>query len=136
MSDAKDKIRNILKDAGIVPTKQRMSIANLLFSKHQHISAEQLRYQINKIDKNISRATVYNTLSLFSEKELLNKVVTETNHIFYDTNLSKHYHLYDTISGELQDIDKSHVNVSLSGLSDDSLSIEDVVVRVRRTQSS
>ena len=136
MGITKDKIKNILKDAGIIPTKQRMSIANILFSKHQHVSAEQLRLQVKKIDKNISRATVYNTLSLFSEKELLNKVVTEANLIFYDTNLSKHYHLYDVISGELQDIDRSHVNVSLSMLSDESLSIEDVVVKVRRTQSN
>ena len=125
MSDAKDKIRNILKDAGIVPTKQRMSIANLLFSKHQHISAEQLRYQINKIDKNISRATVYNTLSLFSEKELLNKVVTETNqndeinkgmNVYVDKGYGKPFNkkknsecnkfTYDLIPGSKEEIEK------------------------------
>ena len=66
--DEKDSIRR-LKMAGIGPTYQRIKIADVLFSKMQHLSAEQLLKFVNRTDQETSRATVYNTLNLFVGRE-------------------------------------------------------------------
>ena len=54
----------ILRDLGIVPTSQRVQLTRLALEKHQHVTAETL-YKEAKLRKIlVSRATVYNTLSL------------------------------------------------------------------------
>ena len=124
----------MLRDAGITPTHQRIKIGEVLFSRQQHLSAEQVLVAVNQDDDEVSKATVYNTLRVFAQHGLLREVIVDPSKVFYDSNLSKHHHLYYSDSGELEDIADENIEISkLPNLPSD-LQIEDVdvIIRVHR----
>lgn len=94
-----------LKDSGVYPTAQRLAIANMLFDRHQHFTADSLQEALLFSGLKVSKATVYNTLKLFVEKGLVNELVIDSQKCFYDTNTAHHHHFYNMDTGELTDID-------------------------------
>ncbi len=67
-----------LRDAGMRPTRQRMSLGDLLFgSGDRHITAEQLHVETVQAGIAVSLATIYNTLNQFTEAGLLREVAVE-----------------------------------------------------------
>ncbi|MCW8930589.1 MAG: transcriptional repressor [Gammaproteobacteria bacterium] len=93
-----------LRDHGIFPTTQRLTIANRLLVKHQHMTAEQVYESIRSDQIKVSQATVYNTLGLFVKKGLLNEIFVDSSKTFYDTNIKPHQHFYNVDTGQLTDI--------------------------------
>ena len=88
----------------ITPTPQRLQIAELLFRKPQHLSAEQILVAVNRGAPRVSKATVYNTLRLFSDKGLVREVIVDPARVFFDPTTGEHHHFYNSDSGELEDI--------------------------------
>jgi Fur family iron response transcriptional regulator len=135
-SELRSNVIKKLTESGITPTRQRVDIGQCLFVKDQHITAEQLREQVNEAFAEVSKATVYNTLGLFAAEGLLREVIVDPSKHVYDTNVEKHHHLYHIDTGRLQDIDPAEI--ILSGLPDldEGVEIEDVdiVIRVRNTK--
>ena len=135
-SELRSNVIKKLTESSITPTRQRVDIGQCLFVKDQHITAEQLREQVNKTFAEVSKATVYNTLGLFAAEGLLREVIVDPSKHVYDTNVDKHHHLYHIDTGRLQDIDPAEI--MLSGLPDldEGVEIEDVdiVIRVRNTK--
>ena len=101
-----------LRDAGIYATPQRLAIAELLFARHQHLTADQVFTQLNQKAGKVSRATVYNTLSLFSEKGLVREICVDATRTFYDSNTAHHFHYYDSRTQQLSDME-DHVATEL-----------------------
>ncbi len=95
----------------ILPTQQRLQIAQVLLARDQHLSADQVLELVNAGSSGVSKATVYNTLGLFAEKGILREVNVDPSRIFYDTNNSSHHHFYNVDSGELSDIAPGQVPV-------------------------
>ena len=126
---------SMLRDSGITPTHQRVKIGEVLFSCQQHLSAEQVLAAVNQDDDEVSKATVYNTLGVFAQHGLLREVIVDPSKVFYDSNLSKHHHLYYSDSGELEDIDDQSVEISKLPELPSDLKIEDVdvIIRVHRS---
>lgn len=124
----------MLHEAGITPTCQRIKIGETLFSRPQHVSAEQVLAAMRQDKEEVSKATVYNTLGLFAKHGLVREVIVDPSRVFYDSNLAKHHHLYYSDSGELEDIAAEQVEVSrLPKLADDTqLDEVDVIIRVHR----
>jgi Fur family iron response transcriptional regulator len=52
----------------------------------------------------ISRATVYNTLNLFVDKGLLQRLIVGEGRVVYDPDLSPHHHIVDEDTGVVHDI--------------------------------
>jgi Fur family iron response transcriptional regulator len=100
-----------LKEAGVSPTQQRVEIAQILFARPQHLSAEQILVMVNAENSVVSKATVYNTLGLFASKGLINEVIVDPTKVFYDSNTSGHHHFYNVDSGELIDVDSNAINL-------------------------
>lgn len=96
-----------LKEYGIKPTPQRVLVYEfMLENKGKHLSAEYINNNISKDICEFSRATVYNTLNIFSEKGLIKKLKYEkTNEVLFDINLNPHVHYICTKCGKLKDID-------------------------------
>jgi Fur family iron response transcriptional regulator len=94
-----------LRAAGLRPTRQRLSLAKLLFDGgDRHLTAEQLHDQATALRIPVSLATVYNTLHQFTEAGLLREVVIEAGRSYFDTNVSDHHHFFFEEDGQLQDI--------------------------------
>ncbi len=123
-----------LRAHGIYPTSQRLTIANRLLIKHQHLTAEQIYESIRNDQIKVSQATVYNTLGLFVRKGLLNEIFVDSSKTFYDTNIKPHQHFYNVDTGQLTDIKTPLDTTFMRGdLPPDTL-IEsvDVVVRIKK----
>ena len=107
----RDDIKNKLKSSGVTPTAQRVDIAQILFARPQHLSAEQILKRVNEeSDSTASKATVYNTLGLFAKKGLVKEVNVDSSKVFYDSNVSKHFHFYNMDTGLLTDIPVDEIN--------------------------
>jgi Fur family iron response transcriptional regulator len=127
-----------LREVGITPTQQRVQIAEILFSRPQHLSADQILAVVNSNGPIASKATIYNTLGLFARKGLVREVIVDPSKVFYDSNTSEHHHFYNLDSGELTDIDAREVmipkmpelpsNTQPAGV--------DIIFRIRKTSDS
>ena len=104
-----NKYETIYRELNVTPTKQRVDLAKLIFSKKQHFTAADLISVADKKNLNISMATIYNTLSLLETKGMLKTINIENDLKFYDTNLDNHHHLYNTTMSTLTDIDHDQV---------------------------
>ena len=110
--DPSKDITEQLREAGITPTQQRIQIAELLFNRPQHLSADQILNVINSQGPIASKATIYNTLGLFARKGLLREVIVDPSKVFYDSNTSEHHHFYNVDTGQLSDIPASKMLLS------------------------
>src|SRR3974390_3307526 len=73
-------------------TSQRRAIIYTAFSTRQHFTAEQLREWSRRVDKSVSRATVYRTLPLLTESGLVREMDFGKDYKFYDPNYAEHPH--------------------------------------------
>ena len=108
---SKDDLADLLRLRGISPTHQRIEIAHALYSRSEHLSADQVLAIVNQRHPETSRATVYNTLNLFVEKKLIREVIVDPDRVFYDPNTAPHYHIYNVETGQLTDIDAQDVRI-------------------------
>jgi Fur family iron response transcriptional regulator len=128
-------VTDMLRNAGLRPTRQRVSLAELLYSKgDRHLSAELLHEEAVAADVPVSLATVYNTLHQFTEAGLLREVAIEGNKTYFDTKVSDHHHFF--IEGENEVIDIPGKGVGIGELPEIPEGMEvvhvDVVVRLRK----
>ena len=134
----RDNLVEKLRAHEINPTHQRIEIAFALFSRHEHLSADQVMAIVNTRHSETSKATVYNTLNLFLEKKLIREVIVDPNKVFYDPNTEPHYHMYDVQAGRLTDIDASDVRVTglpalPAGMVTEGM---DIIIRVRPSDAA
>ena len=107
----REDIINKLKSSGVTPTTQRVEIAQILFARPQHLSAEQILKMVNEeASSTASKATIYNTLGLFTKKGLVKEIIVDPTKSFYDSNVSKHFHFFNTDTGVLTDIPFDAIN--------------------------
>lgn len=127
-----------LRAHGITPTQQRVDIAEILFARSQHLSADQVLERVNRETELVSKATVYNTLGLFARKGLVREVIIDPGKVFYDSNVEPHHHFYNIDTGELTDIDAAEVNIqNMPDLPEgtDTIGV-DVIVRIRQSDTA
>ncbi|AXS42333.1 transcriptional repressor [Breoghania sp. L-A4] len=125
----------MLRGAGLRPTRQRLALAEILFSKgNRHVSAELLHEEAVTERVPISLATVYNTLHQFTEAGLLREVAVEGTKTYFDTNTDNHHHFF--IEGENRVVDIPDHSLSVNSVPQPPEGMEvvrvDVVVRLRR----
>ena len=107
---APEGILRKLEEHGILPTSQRLQIAEILLARPQHLSAEQIIERLREAGSDVSKATVYNTLNLFGERGLVKELCVDRERRFYDSETSLHHHFYNVDTGELTDIDDSEIS--------------------------
>jgi len=87
--------------AGLKMTGQRRTILKILEETEDHPSVETVYERAKAADSTISIATVYRTLSLLEEMDLIVKREFNESFARYDTNTDHHHHLIDMESGEV-----------------------------------
>lgn len=107
---SKENIAEHLRANGVKPTTQRLEVGQLLLSNPCHMSADQILTELRTSGSRISKATVYNTLNLFSEYKLVREVSVDPERQFYDSTIEPHHHFYNVDTGELTDIGKDELS--------------------------
>ena len=93
-----------LRKYGVLPTAQRMEVADVLLARPQHLSADQIIEILKEKGSGVSKATVYNTLNLFSKMGLIKEINVDATRKYYDSTTHPHHHFYNVDSGVLTDI--------------------------------
>ena len=94
-----------------MPTSQRIEVAAILLARPQHLSADQIIDKLQGRGSRVSKATVYNTLKLFSEQGIVKELSVDSSRKFYDSTTHPHHHFYHVDSGKLSDIPAGQVSI-------------------------
>jgi Fur family transcriptional regulator, iron response regulator len=131
-------LKQMLRNAGLRPTRQRVALGWLLFGKgDRHVSAEALFEEATRARVPISLATVYNTLNQFTEAHLLRELAVDGSKTYFDTNVGEHHHFF--VEGDNQVLDIPGPEISVGQLPDIPEGFEvtrvDVVVRLKKKKA-
>jgi Fur family iron response transcriptional regulator len=132
----RDSAAEKLRAAGLRPTRQRLELAQHLFSgMDRHVTAESLHQEAVEAGSQVSLATVYNTLHQFTHAGLLRQVVVDATRGYFDTNTGDHQHFFLEEEGALIDIPGEAIQVEGVPAAPPGMTVDrvDVVVRVRKT---
>ena len=97
------RIEELCASNGVKFTHQRRIIADVISKSNDHPDANKVYLRANKIDPRISLATVYRTIKLFEEHNVLNRIDLGGKRARYEElNEDDHHdHLIDIDSGEI-----------------------------------
>lgn len=93
----------ILTDHGIRLSIQRIQIYQNLCASGEHPTAEMVYAQLASSIPTLSRTTVYNTLKLFAEKQLVQTLLIEDDEMRYDADTEEHLHFKCHCCGKVFD---------------------------------
>ncbi len=98
------RVRQALRAAGCRYTKQRATVLAHLEGVTDHPTAEDIYQAVRRTMPNISLATVYKALEALVASKLATKLIYGDASARYDCRAEEHYHLRDTITGEVRDL--------------------------------
>ncbi|WP_297771128.1 iron response transcriptional regulator IrrA [uncultured Roseovarius sp.] len=132
---ARSNVSKWLSDAGLRPTRQRLTLATLLVGdgQHRHVTAESLFADARTSGDSVSLATVYNTLRAFCDVGLVQEVTVDGSKSYFDTNTHDHPHFYWEDDNRLSDAPADELEISRLPQAPDGAEITavDVVIRLR-----
>jgi len=91
-----EQFRQYLKKEGLFFTPQRLAIAQFIINKkNHHFSTEELVTELRADGNQVSRATVYRTISHLHQAGFLREVALNSTQVYYDfvANVRHHEHL-------------------------------------------
>jgi Fur family transcriptional regulator, peroxide stress response regulator len=100
-----DTLSQKLADSGLRSTPQREVIYNVLLTKRDHPTADEVYARVRHELPTISLATVYNCLETLVQCDLVRAVNFERGPTRYCPNLHPHAHFHDEQTGKTHDID-------------------------------
>ncbi|SFE02545.1 Fur family transcriptional regulator, iron response regulator [Sulfitobacter brevis] len=129
-----------LEQAGLRPTRQRVTLASLLVGdgKHRHVTAESLFDAAKGQGDAVSLATVYNTLRAFCTAGLLHEVTVDGSKSYFDTDTHDHPHYFWEDDGTLTDAPSDDLVIAQLPAAPAGAEIVsvDVVIRLRRKDTT
>ncbi|NIM16602.1 MAG: transcriptional repressor [Candidatus Aminicenantes bacterium] len=99
-----DKIRGFLESKGVKPSFQRLKILEYLLKHRNHPSVDTIFQALGDDIPTLSKTTVYNTLSLFTQKGIVASLTVVNNELRYDVLKDPHAHFQCAICSRLYDI--------------------------------
>lgn len=110
MSDDFSKLEQLCVEKGMKMTGQRRVIARLLSNAADHPDVEELHRRAAAIDPRISIATVYRTVRLFEEANILSRHEFGDGRARYERAPESHHdHLIDIKSGKVIEFENEEI---------------------------
>lgn len=83
---ALNTFKDFLAKSGLRTTAQRLAIFEAAFNNTDHFTAEDLLDSARAIDRSVSRATVYRTIPILTQSQLVREIDVGRDHKFYLTH--------------------------------------------------
>ncbi len=100
-----EKLKNMLLEADIRPTFQRLKILEYLNVYHTHPTVDEIYLKLCPIIPTLSKTTVYNTLKSFVNAKIVDEVKIENTEIRYDILAKPHGHFKCKECGKIYNFD-------------------------------
>ena len=121
-----------IQDAGLRLTHQRLEIMREIAGSETHPDVETVYRGVRKRMPTVSLDTVYRTLSVLTERGLIERVTATAGPARYDGNPFPHHHFVCTRCGLVRDIDDADTDAILPTKQTDSLGeIESIQIQYR-----
>lgn len=99
-----EDLRKTLKEKGLKATPQRLAV-HCAMIELGHASADMVhKYLSGQEGQAPSVASIYNILSQMAAIGVYKHRLSASNKMYFDVNVHKHLHLYDTVNNEYRDI--------------------------------
>ncbi len=121
-----------LQNSNLRPTKQRLILGKIIFSKgDHHFTIDELYREASVIKARISLATIYNTLKQFKKHKMIRELNIGSGKHYYDTNTKPHHHFLFEESKILKDIPYEGIKIKKLPELPEGMRVNDVEVLVR-----
>lgn len=97
--------------AGLKMTGQRRVILKVLDGAEDHPSVEDVYERAKVIDNSISIATVYRTLNLLDEMDMVIRHEFQEGYSRYEVNWDHHHHLVDLETGQVVEFQNEDLEI-------------------------
>jgi Fur family ferric uptake transcriptional regulator len=105
-----NRLEQLCQQKGLKMTEQRRVISRVLSEATDHPDVEQVYRRAVEIDAKISIATVYRTMKLFEEANVIDRLDFGDGRARYEENRDDHHHhLIDLQSGEVIEFSSSEL---------------------------
>lgn len=104
IDDCREKFKSFLVKHNLRMTGQRIAIFEAVFKEKSHFTAEELLDKAREIDRTVSRATVYRSLPILVECNLVREVDIGTSTMYYMPNTEEDPHKAQVICSDCQKI--------------------------------
>ncbi len=96
-----------LRKKGYKATTQRIAICRFALHDRDHPSAQRIYDEVRKVHPTVSLATVYKTLQILTEHDLVQELDLPGSQARFDSYVKPHINLVCTRCGNIQDFDDS-----------------------------
>jgi Fe2+ or Zn2+ uptake regulation protein len=110
-TDPDIQLTKALRARGQRVTPQRLVINRTLQDLNRHVSAEEVLEAVEPRLPNVSLPTVYSTLELLGELDLVRRVGPAGGRVLFDPRMDEHEHVVCSVCGRVEDLD-THVDAS------------------------
>lgn len=98
-------------NAGLKMTGPRKTILKVLCESEDHPSVELVYERAKALDASISIATVYRTLNMLDELDLVTRHEFNESFSRYETNMEHHHHLIDLETGQVIEFQNEELEI-------------------------
>lgn len=102
----------ILKSHDVKPTIVRIKVYDYLTRKKNHPTADIVYKKLIKEIPTLSKTSIYNTMDLFLDRDLVQAITIEENETRYDADISEHGHFKCSSCGSVYDFSFSLPDIS------------------------
>ncbi|MDP0492575.1 MAG: transcriptional repressor [Verrucomicrobiota bacterium JB023] len=110
----REKFDSFIRSKGLRQTGQRDSIVEFIFESDDHFTPDELFDRMSRAGMKPSRATLYRTLALLCEANLLHEIDLGDGKTTYDPNFldrPSHNHLVCVDCGKVTEFEDDHIEV-------------------------
>ena len=98
-----------LRNKGYKATPQRIAICRIVLNSRAHPSAQQVYSEVKKIHPTVSLATVYKTLEVLKDLDLVQEINFPKGQTRFDSYMTPHINLICLKCGNITDLDDKTV---------------------------
>ncbi len=112
MTQFVDQAKAAIAAVGGRMTEQRQIILDVIDRSREHLTADDITAQAQRLDRTINPSTVYRTLALLKDRDLIkSRYYTQDTHreVFEPTPNTEHYHFTCTRCGKVIEFESKHV---------------------------
>ncbi len=111
-----ENVAQYLKSHGIKPSYQRVRVFEYLITNRNHPTVDTVYKALADEIPTLSKTTVYNTLKLFAEKNIVLVINIEDNEIRYDADTSVHGHFKCLKCNKVYDFQFDEENLNIKSI--------------------
>ena len=94
-----------LLSKGVKPSYPRVKVLDYMLEKRNHPTVDMIYSALSKEIPTLSRTTVYNTVRLFVDKEVVQMIGIDEQEVRYDADLHRHAHFRCDLCGDIYDLE-------------------------------